>query len=535
MTFKQIVRIDWIFTVILFNLVFYTAGFGLHKNIQVGGSVSKHNPNETCIAINPENTSEMVVGANKDNFYYSHDSGLTWSNGTLTSSYGVFCDPCVVVDSEGRFFFFHLPLPTYAEGHMRTDRIVCQELLNKETFVWSDGSSIGIDAEKVNDKEWAGINWENDYLYCAWTVFDQYGSPDPQHQTNILFSKSQDNGISWSNRLRINEESGDCLDEDNTVEGTVFAFGPNEEIYISWVGPSGVIFDRSVDQGLTWLDHDVVVADIPGGWDFSIPGVMRCSGFPSLACDLSSGPYHGTLYVSWSDQRNGEDDTDVWLCRSTDGGDTWSAPLRVNDDAPGKHQFFNWMTVDEVTGNIYVVFYDRRYYSDNQTDVFIAVSRDGGLSFVNNRISESPFTPSEKIFLGDYIHIAAHDDIIRPVWTRIDDEINSIWTALIDPKQLTCIQNRGNATFPDELALLSAYPNPFNNQMVIRYGLPKSEKIRIIIVDLMGKERSILFEGMQSNGFHTCMWNPSDMPSGLYFIHLSGKMISKTMKIMLIK
>lgn len=530
--FYELYRIIFVF---LYVLVLYVEGFSQHQNVQVGGSVSKHNPNETCIAINPENTLEMVVGANKDNFYYSNDGGLTWTHGTLTSSHGVFCDPCVAVDSQGRFYYFHLPLPTFAEGHMKTDRIVCQELLNKETFDWSDGSSIGMDSERMNDKEWAGIDWRNDHLYCAWTAFDQYGSSDPQHRTNILFSKSTDGGSSWSNCLRINEESGDCLDEDNTVEGTVFAFGPNEEIYVSWVGPSGLIFDRSTDQGLTWLDHDIIVADIPGGWDFSIPGVMRCSGFPSLACDLSSGPYHGTLYASWSDRRNGEDDTDVWLCRSTDGGDTWTTPLRVNDDAPGRHQFFNWMTVDPVTGIIYVVFYDRRHYTDNQTDVFIAVSRDGGLSFVNNRISETPFTPSDKIFLGDYIHIAAHNNIIRPIWTRIDGEINSIWTALIDPGMLTSIEDPGVISTSGELELLPAHPNPFNSQVVVRYYLPEREEIKLQIIDITGKERAVIFEGSQSDGFHSCTWSPSGISSGLYLIRLSGNRISKTSKVVLVK
>lgn len=430
-------KLNRILIIGLFLFFICIEGFSQHKNVQIGGSTRKHDPNETCVAINPANTQEMVVGANMNNFYYSNDGGLTWTHGTLTSSYGVYGDPCVVVDGQGRFYYFHLPLPFREEGHIMTDRIVCQELLNKNSFEWSDGSSMGVGLEEMHDKEWAGINWRNNHLYCAWTAFDQYGSPDPKHRSDILFSRSIDGGVSWSNALRINEESGDCLDDDGTVEGTVFAFGPNDEVYVCWEGPSGVIFDRSTDDGLTWLEEDLIVADMPGGWDFDIPGIMRCSGFPSLACDLTSGPYHGTIYVSWTDQRNGEDNTDVWLCCSTDGGDTWTPPLLVNDDGRRRHQFFSWMTVDQVTGVIYIVFYDRRHYEDNRTDVFLAVSRDGGLSFRNHRINDMSFVPVEEIFFGDYIHIAAHNDIIRPVWTRMDAEFNSIWTALIDPKFLT--------------------------------------------------------------------------------------------------
>ncbi|MEZ5146518.1 MAG: sialidase family protein [Bacteroidales bacterium] len=67
--------------------------------------------------------------------------------------------------------------------------------------------------------------------------------------------------------------------------------------------------------------------------------INRCNGLPITVCDLSGGPNNGTIYINWSDQSNGEDDTDVWVVKSTDGGDTWSEPMRVNDDPPGKQQF----------------------------------------------------------------------------------------------------------------------------------------------------------------------------------------------------
>ena len=75
---------------------------------------------------------------------------------------------------------------------------------------------------------------------------------------------------------------------------------------------------------------------------------------------------------------------------------------------------FHWLSVDSTNGFLYCVFYDRRNYSDNQTDVFLAVSRDGGNTFSNHRISESPFTPYEWVFMGDYSNVAALGEIIRP-------------------------------------------------------------------------------------------------------------------------
>lgn len=94
------------------------------------------------------------------------------------------------------------------------------------------------------------------------------------------------------------------------------------------------------------------------------------------------------------------------------------------------------MTVDQVTGYIYIVFYDRRNYSDTQTDVYMAVSTDGGTTFENMRISQAPFIPNNcptgSNFFGDYTNISAHNNIVRPVWATCDNSTQSIKIAIIN-------------------------------------------------------------------------------------------------------
>ena len=63
------------------------------------------------------------------------------------------------------------------------------------------------------------------------------------------------------------------------------------------------------------------------------------------------------LVAVWNDQRFG--DPDILSIRSQDGGQNWSAPVRVNDDAGGAAQFFPWVDIDE-DGVVHVVWYDRR-------------------------------------------------------------------------------------------------------------------------------------------------------------------------------
>ena len=62
----------------------------------------------------------------------------------------------------------------------------------------------------------------------------------------------------------------------------------------------------------------------------------------------------------------------------------------------------------------------------------LSYSKDGGTSFTSKTISESPFIPMNDVFFGDYNNISAFDGIVRPIWTRYENNKLSIWTALIN-------------------------------------------------------------------------------------------------------
>jgi len=162
---------------------------------------------------------------------------------------------------------------------------------------------------------------------------------------------------------------------------------------------------------------------------------------PITVCDLSNGPDRGTIYINWSDQRNGAKNTDIWIAKSTDKGMSWSKPTRVNDDSTKTQQFLSWMAIDQTNGYLYIVYYDRRKYRDSKTDVYLARSKDGGNTFVNLKISQRNFKPDNKVFMGDYNNITAYNNIVRPMWTSIDDHGGlSVWTALIDVKDFDKIE-----------------------------------------------------------------------------------------------
>jgi hypothetical protein len=447
-----------------------------YPNILIG---DMNEPNEPSICMDPKNTNRLVAGSNLDLYYFSDDGGLTWASGILNSSYGVWGDPVVIVDTNGHCYFFHLSVPSWTQW---LDRIVCQKSTDGGQ-TWSDGSFMGLNGNKDQDKEWGVVDRVTNNIYVTWTQFDSYGSTNITDSTHIMFSRSLDGGITWSPAVRIDQHGGNCLDGDNTVEGAVPAVGPNGEIYVSWAGPLGLVFTKSMDRGLTWPSENVFVSDFPGGWDYSIPGISRANGLPITCCDLSGGPHHGTIYINWSDQRNGNNDTDIWMVKSTDGGTTWSISKRINDDPPGKHQFFCWMTIDQATGYLYVVFYDRRNYSGTQTDVWMAVSRDGGETFSNFKVSEESFAPSSSIFFGDYTHITAHNNIVRPIWTRLHNGQLSIWTALVDSIFVGIIPDR---QAPFSFSLEQNYPNPVKDITWFSYKVHEPSVVTIKVYDIYG-------------------------------------------------
>jgi hypothetical protein len=491
-------------------------------------------PTEPSICLDPKNPNKIVAGANLNYTYRSNDAGATWVKQDMFSDYGVWGDPVIGVDTTGAFLYLHLSNPSNGNW---IDRIVCQKSTNGGQ-TWTSGTYTGLNGTKAQDKHWIAIDPKKNYYYVTWTQFDQYGSTLSSDSSIILFSKSLDGGQTWSAAKRINKIAGDCIDKDNTVEGAVPTVGPNGEIYVTWAGPAGLMFDRSLDEGETWLTEDLKIGDFPGGWDYNVAGINRSNGLPVMVCDLSGGAQQGTIYVNWSDQRNGTNDTDVWLCKSTDNGNTWSAPTRVNNDPPGKQQFFTWMSIDQTNGWLWFVFYDRRGLSGAKTNVYMACSKDGGLTFTNFKVSETPFTPNQQAFFGDYTNLTAHNGIVRPIWARMEQTgASSIWTALVNLDSLNTVAIEDISLSENEDVLEQNYPNPASSETFVPFKIHQNTLVTLQIVNAEGKIVTTVFENKPyAYGKYLEKINLKNLglATGQYWIVLSidGKVMSKKMVVL---
>ncbi|MBA4056570.1 MAG: glycosyl hydrolase [Marivirga sp.] len=400
------------------------------KNIKLDDESAGNSVSEPSIIINPKNVKNIVAASDPDNIYYSNDGGLTWEKTKITSPNGVYGESVLIADDKGAIYSFHISAPS-GEGlknEKSLDQILCHTSKDGGK-TWEEAAPLGFNQSKDQKKPWATVDSKGN-LVVAWTQFDKYMSHDSLCQSNILFAGSS-NGKKWSKPIQLSQVPGGCSDDNDTPSRPVVAAGPDGKIFTAWSAQNKIRMDRSFDGGGMWLENDIPIATQSGGWDLKIPGHDRTSGMPVLMVDKTKGTYKGVLYVAWADQRSRENDTDVWFMRSYNHGDNWSSPIKMGDDKGGKHQYLPAMAVDQVTGYIYVVYYDRSNYDDNQTDVYLAYSDDSGANFKSVKISESPFTPVETTFFGNYIGIAAHNGIITPVWVRMDDSKRSIWTTVI--------------------------------------------------------------------------------------------------------
>jgi hypothetical protein len=187
-------------------------------------------------------------------------------------------------------------------------------------------------------------------------------------------------------------------------------------VYVSWLnyncltGGQGTIYlDKSTDGGATWgTDQSVAAVNLP---PLSVspavgPPDTLAKGAPVLAASPNNP---NDLYIVYAADPNTADpnnEADIFFIKTTDGGQNWSPPLRVNDDPNKNDQIIPWIDV-KPDGTIDVAWYDRRNDSnDTYWDVYIARSVNAGKSFSKNvRLSDQSFlAPSG--WIGEYLGLA---------------------------------------------------------------------------------------------------------------------------------
>jgi len=376
---------------------------------------------EPGVAVNPGNP-QQVVTVFQDNAHaaYSQDSGKSWqvAEGVEPPNYRVSGDVSTAFDDKGHAFICYMAFDKLGSFNYWAHNASRNGLFVRRSL--DGGKTWGQDHIPIIEHETTpGMPWEDKpyivsdttksqfagNLYVGWTRWTLTNS-------QILLSRSVDDGKTWSKPIEIDDHPGLPRDDNGAAEGFAGAVAPDGTLYAVWSQDNNIMLTSSRDGGKTFSRARAIVHTAPT--IFAIETLDRANGFPQIAID----PKSNRLYVAWSDYRNG--DLDIFSSSSADGGRTWTSPTRVNNDAihNGAEQFFQWLAVDPTDGTVNLLFYDRRGDPRNRKQIVVlARSSNSGRSFANYAWTDEPFEAGE-VFFGDYTAIAAFGGRVYGAWTE---------------------------------------------------------------------------------------------------------------------
>ena len=240
-------------------------------------------------------------------------------------------------------------------------------------------------------------------VYVAWNELRPY-SP----YWIVRVTRSTDDGLTWrtSGGVIVPAKPGNPLNHGLLTRGSSLTVGPDHAIYVTVVTYNGsfksqdIVISRSTDEGQTFGNAVVVTHltsnNVPGGFGMTDSSGQLISA--SIIPQTAVNPSNGDLYVIYPDKpKDKTDKADIFFTQSTDGGATWSGPLRVNDDATTNDQWQPALAVTPDGSHVGIFWYDRRLDpANNLIDRFGAVGHVSGHTVTfgaNFRITDESFPP----------------------------------------------------------------------------------------------------------------------------------------------
>jgi hypothetical protein len=482
--------------------------------------------NEPSITFDRTNPDRMAIGWRQfdnvgSNFRQAGlgittDGGQTWTfDGVLDP--GTFrSDPVLDSDGEGNFYYNSLTV----QGDYWC-----------EVFESYDGGANWTDEVFAygGDKQWFSVDKAggigSGHIYNYWSTASIC---EPYY-----FTRSTDGNMTWEDCIAITG---------GPYWGTTAVNADGDLFLCGQAGWNFLVVKSSTakdpGQAVTWDFATPVDLDgrLLGFGGFSCPNPGGLLGQTIIAIDSSGGPTHDNIYLLASVERESIDDPlDVMFSRSTDGGQTWSDPVRVNDDlSTSAWQWFGTMSVAP-NGRIDVAWLDTRDDPGGiNSALYYSYSTDAGETWSQNvRLSDS-FDPhlgwpnQEK--MGDYFDMFSDETSAHLAWASTLNGEQDVYYGRITPQSI------GIEDFTLQASLQSiSYPNPFREQTTIRYFVPEKDKVSLKVFSISGAEIATLIDEYQGMGVHQVKFDASRLDDGVYYYRLQAGDLIETGRLVVIR
>jgi len=359
---------------------------------------------EPYIATNPNDPLNSICAFNSNSatasIIYITLNGYDWARTFPSySGFQAIGDPVMAYDSLGSVYFLDMTESPYGAVVFRS---------TNKGVSWLNGVRAYQLPGGLCDKPWLTADQSSgpysNYIYIGFRYFGAGGG--------MQFVRSTDKGVTWSSPMAL---SGD--------QGAYLSVGPNGNIpggnlYYACSSGGSIILYKSTDGGVTFNNTGTNIGFIGPGTicygRYTMKNCIRTDNFPRMAADNSWTSTRGNLYIVYAANPVGPDLADIYIVKSTNYGQSWGTPVRVNDDVTTTDQWMPAITVDKKTGRVFIFWFDSRNDPSGNliTEMYGTTSTDGGTTFTpNNKISNGSFNPNNMAigggndagYMGDYI------------------------------------------------------------------------------------------------------------------------------------